>query len=55
MKSFTRFSKASGSDKRRVADLANGSGRYSPRLTAKRKAAQERRLSRLEAGESVQA
>ena len=53
MKSFTRLSKASGSDRRKVAEMANGFGRYSPRLIAKRRAAQARRFTRPEAGNDV--
>jgi len=47
MKSPTRHSKASGSDRRRVQDIVSGRGRYSPARLAKRAA---RRLSRPEAG-----
>lgn len=50
MKSHTRHSKASGSDRRRVEDMVSGRGRYSPSKLAKREAAARRRHSRLEAG-----
>jgi hypothetical protein len=36
MKSATRFSKASGSDRRRVEDLIHRRGRYSPKAIVRR-------------------
>jgi len=43
MKSFTRFSKASGSDRARINQIITGSGRYSPKQIAKRQARAARR------------
>jgi hypothetical protein len=36
MKSYTRFSQASGSDRRRVEDLLHRRGRYSPKAVIRR-------------------
>ena len=43
MKSSLRFAKASGSDRRKVFEITNQCGRYSPRMVAKRQAAADRR------------
>lgn len=43
MKSPNRFSKASGSDRRRVDDILLGRGRFSPKAIARRKLRQEGR------------
>jgi hypothetical protein len=38
MKSFTRASYASGSERRKIHEMVTGTGRYSPRAIARRAA-----------------
>jgi hypothetical protein len=45
VKNFTRASRASGSDRRRVSEMVFGYGRFAPRLIARRRAARDRRNS----------
>jgi hypothetical protein len=53
MKTSRQFSKASGNECRKVFEIMNHCGRYSPRLAAKREAAARRRFSRPEAGKDA--
>ena len=45
MKSAKRFSKASGSEKRRALEMALGFGRYAPRLVSRRRQLRRERLN----------